>query len=328
MKTKTRAPINSRIVISVLGIFLIGALAGTSASAQPFVTGLNGAAGSTVGPGGDLYVAEGFAGAITRIDPRSGEMTPLIDVLPPRVFPGFGGPVDVAFIGNTAYVLVTMVGSPFGADVDGIYRVDGPDSYTIIADIGAYAVSNPPPTLFDLPNGVQYSIEAYRGGLLVTDGHHNRVLQVKLNGMINDFHQFENVVPTGLDILGDEVLVALAGPAPHAAADGKIVAINSRSGAVSTVATGAALNVDVERGRGRKLFALSQGIWDQQFPGSPAQPNGGALLEVYGNGTFIVIANQLDRPTSVEVIQNTAYVVTLAGEILKIGAASGPPFGP
>ena len=50
-------------------------------------------------------------------------------------------------------------------------------------------------------------------------------------------------------------------------------------------------------------------------------------MEVNGDGTFTVIVEGLDRPTSLEFIGNTAYVVTLAGEILKITGVSGPPFG-
>jgi hypothetical protein len=51
--------------------------------------------------------------------------------------------MDVAFIGNTAYVLMTLVGEDLGgSDVVGIYRVDGPDSFTVIADLGSFSVAN------------------------------------------------------------------------------------------------------------------------------------------------------------------------------------------
>ena len=72
--------------------------------------------GSTIGPDGALYVTDGVAGAVLRIDRRSGEVTPYADGLPPKAFPGFdiGGPVDVAFVGRTAYVLVTLVSGMFG----------------------------------------------------------------------------------------------------------------------------------------------------------------------------------------------------------------------
>ena len=46
-------------------------------------------------------------------------------------------------------------------------------------------------------------------------------------------------------------------------------------------------------------------------------------MKVNGDGTFTVIEDGLDRPTSLEFIGNTAYVVTLAGEIWKIGRTHG-----
>lgn len=61
--------------------------------------------------------------------------------------------------------------------------------------------------------------------------------------------------------------------------------------------------------------------------GSPAEPDTGALVEVNSDGTFTTLFEPLDRPTSLEVIGNTAYVVTIAGEIWKIDDVSAPPFG-
>src|SRR5689334_15037729 len=60
--------------------------------------------GSTIGPDGALYVTDGVAGAVLRIDPRSGQVAPYAGGLPPKAFPGvdIGGPVDVAFAGHTA----------------------------------------------------------------------------------------------------------------------------------------------------------------------------------------------------------------------------------
>ena len=52
--------------------------------------------------------------------------------------------------------------------------------------------------------------------------------------------------------------------------------------------------------------------------GTPAAPNTGQLLKVNDRGTFTVIADGLNRPSSLEFRRNAAYVVTLGGEILKI----------
>src|SRR6266498_1592603 len=291
------------------------------------VTGLEGATGSTIGPGGALYVTEGAAGRISRVDPKTGDITTFASGLPKAII-GIGGAIDVAFIGKTAYVLVTLVGPDVGgSDVVGIYRVDGPDSFTVVADIGAFSVDNPPDKTNFVPTGVQYALETYRGGFLVTDGHHNRVLRVTLDGEVTELIAFDNIVPTGLDVHGNTVYMAEAGPVPHEPEDGKVVSFRPKSPTATEVASGASLLVDVEFGRGRNLYALSQGVFGGGPPGSPAAPNTGSLVKVNGNGTFALVADGLDRPTSVEFIRNTAYVVTLTGEIWKIKGVSGPPFG-
>ena len=297
-------------------------------SASLLVRGLQGALGSTVGPDGALYVTEGLAGRISRVDPETGEITTFASGLPPRIA-RLGGAMDVAFIGHTAYVLVTLVGSDIGGSATvGIYRVDGPDTFTVIADIGAFALQNPPQTPFGVPTGVQFALEPYGHGFLVTDGHHNRVLRVTLDGKVTEFLAFDNIVPTGLAVSGNTVYMAQAGPVPHLPQDGKVVSFGGRSPSVTEVGSGAPLLVDVEFGRGRILYALSQG----DFPiggrdGFPALPNTGALVKVNRDGTFTVIIEGLNQPTSLEVIGNTAYVVNLAGEIWKIDNVSSPPFG-
>jgi sugar lactone lactonase YvrE len=295
--------------------------------AQLMATGLEGASGSTVGPGSALFVTEGAAGRIARIDPRTGDVTTFASGLPPSII-GIGGVQDVAFLGETAYALVTLVGPDVGGtDVVGIYRIDGHNSFTVVADIGAWSIANPPNTAFFVDTGVQYSIQTYQGAFLVADGHHNRVLHVTRDGEITEFRTFGNIVPTGLAVLGNTVYMAEAGPLPHLPEDGKVVSFGPKSPAVTEVASGAPLLVDVEFGRGRTLFALSQGIWDEVAEGSPAEPNTGSLVRVNADGTFTVVTAGLDRPTSLEFIRNTAYIVTLTGEIWTVEDVAGPPFG-
>ena len=290
-------------------------------------TGLESAKGSTVGPDGALYVTEGAAGRIPRVDPQTGEVTTFASGLPRAVI-GIGGAIDVAFIDNIAYALVTLVSPDVGgSDVDGIYRIDGPDSFTVVADIGEFNLANPPPTPFVVPTGLQYALQTYRGGFLVTDGHLNRVLRVTLDGEVTVLIAFNNIVPTGLEVRGNTIYMAEAGPVPHLPENGKVVSFGPNSPTATEVASGAPLLVDVEFGGGR-LYALSQGIFPVGGdPGSPALPNTGSLVKVNGDGTFTVITEPLDRPTSLEFIGNSAYVFTLTGEIWKIDGVSCPPNG-
>jgi hypothetical protein len=299
-------------------------------SAPQLVASIASGAGSAIGPGGALFVTENATGRIVRVDPQTGAVTTFASGLPARL-PGFGfgGTVDVAFFGSTAYALVTLVGQEFvpgSPDVVGLYRVDGPNQFTVIADIGTFSANNPPETNFFVATGVQYALEPYRGGFLVADGHHNRVLHVTRDGAISEMIAFDNDVPTGLAVHGNTVYLAQAGPVPHLPQDGKVVAFGPKSATATLVADGAPLVVDVEFGRGRQLFALSQGIFAGGGEGAPASPNTGALVRVNGSG-FTVVRDGLDRPTSLEIVGDTAYVVTYTGAILRIDNISGPPYG-
>jgi hypothetical protein len=305
----------------------------SSATAHRLVTGLRRARGSAVGPDGALYVTESEVGRISRVDPEDGTITTFASGLPTS--PIFaGGVVDVAFLKRTAYALVTVVGSNFVAGGDhtavGIYRVDGAHSFTLIADIGAYSAAHLPPPTFTigLKTGVQYEMEPFRGGFLVTDGHHNRVLRVTRDGVISTLMQFGNIVPTGLAVRGNTIYMAEAGPVPHLPENGKVVKFGANSPSAATVvAAGAPLVVDVEFGPGHTLFALSQGTGTPGGPpATPALPNTGAFVRVNSDGTFTTIVGALDRPTSVKFIGSTAYIVTLTGEVWTIDDVGGRPF--
>src|SRR2546430_9196239 len=296
-------------------------------TATRLVTGLEGAMGSTIGPDGALYVTEGAVGTISRVDPQTGEKTTFASGLPPAII-GIGGAIDVAFIDNVAYVLVTLVNDPLfpSSDVDGIYRVDGPDSFTVVADIGAFNLANPPtiPFSFFIPTGLQFALQTYRGGFLVADSHLNRVLRASLDGEITVLIAFGNIVPTGLEVRGNTVYMAEAGPDPHVPQDGKVVSFGPRSPTATEVASGTPFLLDVEFDGGGRLYALSHGTVDPNIDPSNAVPYTGALVKVNEDGTFTVIMDGLDRPTSLEFIGNTAYFVTLTGEIWKIDGVSCP----
>ncbi len=329
-----------RIILFIAAVGLLAALVAPTASAQgrrgPVATPLASfgdgtfVTGSTIGPGGALYVTDGSAGSVLRIDRRTGEVTTYATGLPTKAFAtDIGGPVDVVFVGRTAYVLVTLVsgeifGEPFGDanDKNGIYRLERDGSFTLVADIGSWSADNPPVPAFFVDTGVQYAMERYRGGFLVTDGHHNRVLWVERDGTINEVATFGNVVPTGLEVTRGKVFITQLGPIPHEPEDGKVVALRRRS--VTEVASGASMLVDVERGPGGKLYALSQGQWDGVGEGSPALPNTGRLVIVQRDGSLEPVVDRngeelvLDRPTSLEIVGTTAYVVSVDGSVYKI----------
>jgi hypothetical protein len=330
MNRKRKLPFMAAAVIALTSVLARSAppLHAETPKASLLAAGFQGSTGSTVGPDGALYVAEGAAGRISRVDPNTGEITTFATGLPTSGAPFGSSPVDVAFMGETAYALVTLVSPDVGGkDIDGIYRVDGPNSFTVVANIGRWSIAHPPKPAFFVPSGVQYALESYRGGFLVTDGHHNRVLWVTVDrcmssppddSNISELIAFDDIVPTGLTTSGNIIYMAEAGPVPHLPKDGKVVEFGFKSPSASEVASGARLVVDVEFGPHHQLYALSQGVWAGQEAGDPALPNTGSLVKVNDDGGFTLVTDHLDRPTSLEFIGNTAYFVSLAGEVWKI----------
>ena len=325
------------VVIAVVTIAFPSAAAGKRPPHAPAVTelatfaapGCTGTcgSGSTIGPDGALYVTDGQAGRVLRVDTRSGAVTTFATGFPlVNTPPGIGGAIDVAFVGHTAYVLVANVGPFFGEpdEVAGIYRVRRNGSAVPVVDIGAWAEDNPPPpdTKFVLPGGVQYAMEPFRGGFAVTDGHHDRVLYVRRDGQVRELLWVANAVPTGLAAAGRTLFVGQAGPVPHPPENGKVVAITPWSDDPVQIASGAPLVVDVEFGRDHRLYALSQGIWDHpdepENAGKPASENTGSLTRVDRHGRLTPVAGPLDRPTSVAFSRRSAFVVTLTGKVLQI----------
>jgi hypothetical protein len=298
----------------------------TEFGSDDFVTG------STIGPDRALYVTDGVAGAVLRIGRRSGRVTTYADGLPPKAFPGvdIGGPVDVAFAGRRPYVLVTLVsgllfGEPFGDPKakNGLYRIERDGSNTLVADLGQWSVDNPPEPAFFVDTGVHFALEPYRGGFLVTDGHHNRVLWVSRHGSIHELATFGNVVPTGLETAFGVVFVTQMGPIPHLPEDGKVVAVLPGR-EPREVASGASMLIDVEWGPHGKLYGLSQGQWDGVGEGSRALPDTGRLVVVGRHGDLTPVVDRggqelvLDRPTSVEFVGATAYVVSVTGVVYRV----------
>jgi hypothetical protein len=308
---------------------------GVPGPAKLLVTGLKELQGSAVGPDKALYVTAPLDGTIWRVNPKTGAFTVFTTGLPKRIPDLFyigSGVVDVAFRGGTAYALVTGVAPDLdGKDIVGIYRVDGSNKFTVIADIGAWSIDHPPVPDFFVPTGFQYALESYRDGFIVTDAHHNRILYVTLQGEVNEVIAFGDVVPTGLAVSGNTIYFTEAGPIPHLPENARLMSLSPKPAIARELASAAGLDVglfvDVEPGPGNNLFALAQGFWDGPFEGAPADPNTGALLLLKPDGTFSVVVDGLNQPTSMEFISNKAYVISLAGEVWVIDDASHPHYG-
>src|SRR5882724_11132703 len=117
----TKFHFGGAIIVMMLAVGLVAASAAPPCggpTATRLVTGLEGASGSTIGPDGALYVTEGAVGRISRVDPQTGEKTTFASGLPRAIIgiggSSIGGAIDVAFIDNIAYALVTLVSPDVG----------------------------------------------------------------------------------------------------------------------------------------------------------------------------------------------------------------------
>ena len=78
------------LLLSTLGLIVLPRISeGLPPAAAPTATlliaGLAGGSGSTVGPGGALYVAEPFAGRVSRVDPETGAVETFASGLPAAI---------------------------------------------------------------------------------------------------------------------------------------------------------------------------------------------------------------------------------------------------
>jgi len=108
------------VTILILGLVLILGSGTVAAANKPdgkptatlLAMGLEELQGSTIGPGGDLYVTAPLTGSIWRVDPRTGAATRFATGLPAR-FPGLefigSGVVDVAFLDGAGTAFATLV---------------------------------------------------------------------------------------------------------------------------------------------------------------------------------------------------------------------------
>jgi hypothetical protein len=61
--------------------------------------------------------------------------------------------------------------------------------------------------------------------------------------------------------------------------------------------------------------------------GKPAAPDTGRLVRIRRHGGLASVAEGLDRPTSLEFIHDTAFVITLTGKVIRIDDAGRPHCG-
>ena len=263
---------------------------------------------------------------------RRARVTTFASGLPPAIPEvGIGGAIDVAFAGGSAYVLVTLVGPVFGQTdvVNGIYRIEKDGTATAIADIGAWSI-----TILPRPTSSSPAASSTRWRSTTADSWSptgTTTACCASRAPVTSARRSRSATSSPRASRSAAGRSTWARPARSRISrpNGKVVTFTPNS-AATELASGASLIVDVEFGPGRRLYALSQGSWDlpptPENEGAPASPDTGRLLRVTRDGSFASVVERLDRPTSVDFIGKTAFVVTLTGKVIRIDNAGRAPF--
>jgi hypothetical protein len=239
-----------------------------SSNVTLFASGLEGPRGLKFGPDGDLYVAEaGFGGTnsttssqcaqvpgpvgpykngntarISRID-RNGNRTTVASGFPSAISGDPTGDTmgvgDIAFLNGQLFAVTAVGGCSHGNAIvpNFIARVDTRSgNLTIVANLSQFLKMYPAmyPDVADFePDGVFYSLIAYRDQLYTVEPNHGQVFRISPSGQITeavDISEAEaHIVPTSIAEQGGNFYVGNLGLFPITPNASKILALSTVS---------------------------------------------------------------------------------------------------
>ncbi len=262
------------------------------------------------GHGGDnlLPIAPGFtihngltSSVVTVAD---GCTTPVVQGLVSTLWeePGWvWGAMDVAFLGDDLYVLVSGAGPFWGSPSSrsGVYAINEDGAMTLVADLSTWLAEHPP--LFSSPenntDGSLFDLEATSEALLISNAVSGQIIKVTPAGEISEFADLSegHPVPTGLAVDSDDnAYVGFESAMPFTDGGVTIVKITP-DGTVSDAWKGLTRVADVAIGPDGTLFAeeLSTG---NTVDAPYTYPGTGRIVRQTGPAASDVVADGLNYP--------------------------------
>lgn len=321
-----------------------------AATASVYATGFNNPRELKFGPDGALYVAEGGTGGTNS---TQGECTQVIPPIGPYTGAQTGGRIskvvngqrvtvndkfasdetsagsghlvsgvaDIAWIGGTLYALTAGGGCSHGVTgkPNGIYRVNGNNTPTLVANLSAFQMANPVahPEADDFePDGTWYSMTAVRGAFYAVEPNHGELDRITTGGTITRVADISasqgHIVPTVVAFHGN-FYVGNLDTFPIAGGASKILKINP-GGYIKTVAWGLDTILGLAFDNRDRMYVLEDTV------GAPGPtPGHGDIVRIDPNGKKTIILSGLNLPSGMTMGPDGALYVSEWG----FGAPAG-----
>ena len=309
-----------------------------------YASGLNNPRGLHWGPDGKLYVAEAGVGGT---DSTAGQCTQVIPPIGPYTGNSNGGsrisriengmPVtvndkfasnqtsaltghlvsgvsDLGWIDGQLYALTAGGGCSHGVlgHPNGIYKVNGNTTPTLVANLSAFwqshPVKNPEEDDFE-PDGTPYSMVASRGSFYVVEPNHGELDRVSTSGAISRVVDISatqgHIVPSSIAQHG-VFYIGNLNTFPIVPGSSKILQVTP-SGQIHTVATGLTTVLGVAFDDRARMYVLENTV----TAGDPA-PGQGVILRFTGNKRETLVTG-LSLPTAMTFGPDGALYVSNVG---------------